>query len=82
MLSCLVNYPLHKLRGAHAPFIKRSSEHNRCVRVYVAHAQYDSPEMSLMRQQVDESMFEWGLFFIKANSIENVQVCITLSHFC
>ncbi|XP_045450573.1 uncharacterized protein LOC123659402 [Melitaea cinxia] len=58
MLSCLVKYPLHKLRGAHAPFIKRSSEHNRCVRVYVAHAQYDSPEMSLMRQQVDESMFE------------------------
>ncbi|CAK1544973.1 unnamed protein product [Leptosia nina] len=34
-LSCLVKFPLHKLRGPNAPFIKRSSEHNRCVRVYV-----------------------------------------------
>ncbi|XP_022122187.1 uncharacterized protein LOC110998064 [Pieris rapae] len=35
MMSCLVKFPLHKLRGPNAPFIKRSSEHNRYVRVYV-----------------------------------------------
>ncbi|OWR53604.1 hypothetical protein KGM_213577 [Danaus plexippus plexippus] len=35
LLNCIVKYPLHKLRGANASFVKRSSEHNTCVRVYV-----------------------------------------------
>ncbi|XP_004931559.1 uncharacterized protein LOC101737225 [Bombyx mori] len=36
MLQFMVKFPLHKLRGANAPFIKRSSEHNRYVRVYTS----------------------------------------------
>ncbi|XP_075979219.1 uncharacterized protein LOC142978601 [Anticarsia gemmatalis] len=35
MLECVVKFPLHKLRGPNAQFIKRNSEHNALVRVYV-----------------------------------------------
>lgn len=38
MLKCIVKFPLHKLRSTTAPYIKRSSDHNRCVRVYVSSA--------------------------------------------
>ncbi|XP_046968982.1 uncharacterized protein LOC124536474 [Vanessa cardui] len=58
MLSCLLRFPLHKLRGAHAPFIKRSSEHNKYVRVYVAHAQQDLPAIIVKRHEIDENMIE------------------------
>ncbi|XP_023947009.1 uncharacterized protein LOC112052232 [Bicyclus anynana] len=56
MLSCLAKFSLHKLRGTTAPFIKKASEHNTCVRVYVdAPAKQDSPEMKMADL---ESMFE------------------------
>ncbi|KAI5637127.1 hypothetical protein NE865_10177 [Phthorimaea operculella] len=34
MLRCVVSYPLHRLRSTHAPFVRSSSPHNCCVRVY------------------------------------------------
>ncbi|XP_072947536.1 uncharacterized protein [Epargyreus clarus] len=53
MLKCLTKFPLHKLRGANAPFIKRSSEYNRCIRVYVnARPQIDSDKE--IKQQLSE----------------------------
>ncbi|XP_045766747.1 uncharacterized protein LOC123868317 isoform X1 [Maniola jurtina] len=56
MLSCLVKFPVHKLRGTNAPFIKKSSDHNTCLRVFVeAPVKQDAPNM----KQIDfESMFE------------------------
>ncbi|CAH0584413.1 unnamed protein product [Chrysodeixis includens] len=60
MLQCLVKFPLHKVRGANAPFIKRSSEYNRCVRVYVdARAQPDVDQKTVKSRQQDlESLIE------------------------
>ncbi|KAL0822383.1 hypothetical protein ABMA28_004472 [Loxostege sticticalis] len=58
MLQCIVKFPLHKLRGPHAPYIKRSSELNRFVRVYVA-AQPDTADHTLLQRQIDlESLIE------------------------
>ncbi|CAH2256680.1 jg19635 [Pararge aegeria aegeria] len=54
MLSCLVKFPLHKLRGPNAPFIKKTSENNTCVRVFVeTPVKQDSPKLTDL-----ESMFE------------------------
>ncbi|CAB3247634.1 unnamed protein product [Arctia plantaginis] len=36
MMNCVIKFPLHKVRGATAPFIKRSSDLNVLLRVYVA----------------------------------------------
>ncbi|KAJ8713597.1 hypothetical protein PYW07_013967 [Mythimna separata] len=60
MLQCLVKFPLHKVRGANAPFIKRSSEYNRCVRVYVdARSQPDLDRTTVRTRQQDlESLIE------------------------
>ncbi|KAF9786571.1 hypothetical protein SFRURICE_016294 [Spodoptera frugiperda] len=60
MLQCLVKFPLHKVRGANAPFIKRSSKFNRLVRVYVdARAQPDTDRTTLKNRQQDlESLIE------------------------
>uniref|UniRef100_A0A2A4K277 N-acetyltransferase domain-containing protein n=1 Tax=Heliothis virescens TaxID=7102 RepID=A0A2A4K277_HELVI len=60
MLQCLVKFPLHKVRGANAPFIKRSSEFNRCVRVYVeARSQPDVDRTTVRSRRQDlESLIE------------------------
>ncbi|CAH0729914.1 unnamed protein product, partial [Brenthis ino] len=59
MLSCIVRYPLHKLRGINAPFIKRSSEYNKYMRVYIGNVQKDATEVNFKHTQVDlESMIE------------------------
>lgn len=56
MLSCLVKFPLHKLRGAKASFIKKNSEHNKYVRVYVdAPVALDAPDSRMIDF---ESMFQ------------------------
>ncbi|KAF9419429.1 hypothetical protein HW555_004077 [Spodoptera exigua] len=58
MLQCLVKFPLHKVRGANAPFIKRSSDFNRCVRVYVdARPQPDTDRTTIKKQDL-ESLIE------------------------
>ncbi|KAM3966357.1 uncharacterized protein ACR2FA_012666 [Aphomia sociella] len=54
MLQCLVKFPLHKLRGANAPYIKRSSKHNKCVRVYVQARIADSPDRVVVKQRSTE----------------------------
>ncbi|XP_052754909.1 uncharacterized protein LOC113521424 [Galleria mellonella] len=54
MLQCLVKFPLHKLRGANAPYIKRSSKHNKCVRVYVQVRLADTPDRTTMKQRAIE----------------------------
>lgn len=52
MLRCIAKFPLHKLRGTHAPFIKRSSPHNGWVRVYVAARQTpDVPDLKILREK-------------------------------
>ncbi|CAG4947085.1 unnamed protein product [Parnassius apollo] len=60
MMNCLTKFPLHKIRSANAPYIKRSSEHNRFVRVYVeARVQGDKPDRVRLRQRHDfESLIE------------------------
>ncbi|XP_028170292.1 uncharacterized protein LOC114359947 [Ostrinia furnacalis] len=60
MLHCIVKFPLHKLRGPHAPYIKRSSELNQCVRVYVeARAQIDAPDQTKLGNKLElESLIE------------------------
>ncbi|CAG9793972.1 unnamed protein product [Diatraea saccharalis] len=61
MLQCIVKYPLHKLRGPNAPYIKRNSAFNRYVRVYVdARTQNDVPDKHFIRQrQIDiDSLIE------------------------
>lgn len=59
-MSCLTRFPLHKLRGANAPFIKKSSEYNRYVRVYIeARIQEDKPDRIRLKQRHDfESLIE------------------------
>ncbi|XP_045495996.1 uncharacterized protein LOC123694574 [Colias croceus] len=57
MMSCLVKFPLHKLRGPNAPFIKRSSDHNRCVRVYV-HARIHTDRDKEIRGRDFENLLE------------------------
>ncbi|PZC75715.1 hypothetical protein B5X24_HaOG205689 [Helicoverpa armigera] len=58
--QCLVKFPLHKVRGANAPFIKRSSEFNRCVRVYVEARSLPDVDRTTVRsrQQDLESLIE------------------------
>ncbi|XP_013146796.1 PREDICTED: uncharacterized protein LOC106109741 [Papilio polytes] len=60
LMSCLTRFPLHKLRGANAPFIKKSSEYNRYVRVYIeARIQEDKPDRVRLKQRHDfESLIE------------------------
>lgn len=41
MMSCIAKYPIHKLRSPTAPFIKRNSEYNKYLRVYI-HLQMQS----------------------------------------
>ncbi|XP_049874461.1 uncharacterized protein LOC126372656 [Pectinophora gossypiella] len=55
MLHCVVRFPLHRLRGPTAPFVKRSSRHNCCVRVYVAaRPQPDAPDVKEVREKSRE----------------------------
>ncbi|XP_013172000.1 PREDICTED: uncharacterized protein LOC106121057 [Papilio xuthus] len=60
MMSCFTRFPLHKLRGANAPFIKKSSDHNCYVRVYVeARIQGDKPDRVRLKQRHDfDSLIE------------------------
>ncbi|XP_053606826.1 uncharacterized protein LOC128673180 isoform X2 [Plodia interpunctella] len=60
MMQCIVKFPLHKLRGPHAPFVKRSSKYNCLVRVYVDAKTDDRPDRIARKQrQVElESLIE------------------------
>ncbi|XP_060802678.1 uncharacterized protein LOC106134867 [Amyelois transitella] len=60
MMTCIVKFPLHKLRGPNAPFVKRNSKHNCLVRVYVDARTDDNPDRTaLKKRQADlESLIE------------------------
>ncbi|KAJ0178178.1 hypothetical protein K1T71_006001 [Dendrolimus kikuchii] len=60
MMQCIGKFPLHKLRGANAPYIKRNSEFNRYVRVYVdARTQPDTDRTAIKGKQTGlESVIE------------------------
>ncbi|XP_059053969.1 uncharacterized protein LOC131848203 [Achroia grisella] len=51
ILQCLVKFPLHKLRGTNASYIRRSSKYNRCVRVYVQARLEDTPDRETVKQR-------------------------------
>lgn len=53
-MQCIVKFPLHKLRGANAPYIKRKSEFNQYVRVYVdARAQLETDNSAIKGKYAD-----------------------------
>ncbi|VVD03241.1 unnamed protein product [Leptidea sinapis] len=58
MMSCLVKFPLHKLRGPNAPFIKRSSSENRYVRVYVDARTHTDKDKEVKRRLELEELIE------------------------
>lgn len=35
MMKCVAMFPIHKLRSATSPYIKKNSEFNKMLRVYV-----------------------------------------------
>ncbi|KAG7295941.1 hypothetical protein JYU34_021029 [Plutella xylostella] len=60
MMRCISRYPLHRLRGAAAPFVKKSSELNRVVRVYVegSECREVAETIEMVRKKAPESLIE------------------------